>query len=112
VSVPAYRWIRSLKDKAPMKPINWLFVGSRVMEDGKYAADVTGYVISVVNFDLTLIDIPEIASNSTRRSSGSGIRMWPRPGGTRVVMVIEPAGNAGDRAGPGRGGSGDQGVFG
>ena len=34
------------------------------MKDGRYAADDTGYVMSLVNFDYTLIDIPELASSS------------------------------------------------
>ena len=34
------------------------------MPDGKYAADLTGSVVSIVNFDLTMIDVPELASNA------------------------------------------------
>ncbi len=92
VSVPAYRWMRDIKSKRPMPPMTWIFAGSRVMEDGNYAADVTGYVVSVVNFDLTLIDIPELASNENETL------VWERnpdampPAGTKVTMLIEPAG--------------------
>jgi hypothetical protein len=64
VRVPAYRTMRDLKTKKEMKATHWVYCGSRVMDDGAFAADVTGYVVSVVNFDLTLIDIPELASNS------------------------------------------------
>ncbi|MDQ3440510.1 MAG: YdjY domain-containing protein, partial [Planctomycetota bacterium] len=100
VSVPAYRWMRDIRAKKPMPPLTWIFSGSRVMSDGKYAADVTGYVVSVVNFDLTMIDIPELASNSNESLQ------WERnpdvmpPAGTRVTMLIEPAGAA-DLAKPG-----------
>ena len=92
VSVPAYRCMRDLRTKKEAKPFNWVFCGSRVMEDGSFAADVTGYVVSVVNFDLTLIDIPRIAS-----SSNDTLELQRNPdvapkGGTRVWMVIEPAG--------------------
>ncbi len=92
MSVPAYRWMRDIKTKRPMPALTWIFAGSRVMEDGNYAADVTGYVVSVVNFDLTLIDIPDLASNANESL------LWERnaevmpPAGTKVTMLLEPAG--------------------
>lgn len=92
VAVPAYRCMRNLRTKEEMKPLHWVYCGSRVMEDGEFAADVTGYVISIVNFDLTLIDLPEIKSNSNE------LLEWQRnpdaapPAKTKVTMVIEPAG--------------------
>src|SRR4051794_14951479 len=53
VSYPAYRWLRDIKTKKEPKAFNWVFCGSRVMKDGRYAADDTGYVVSIVNFDFT-----------------------------------------------------------
>ena len=100
VTVPAYRCMRDVKTKKEMKPMSWVYAGSRVMEDGSFAADVTGYVISVVNFDLTLIDIPQIAS------SDNDTLEWERnpavvpPGGTKVTMLIEPAGDDGKKDKP------------
>ncbi|HEY7117123.1 MAG TPA: YdjY domain-containing protein, partial [Tepidisphaeraceae bacterium] len=64
IHVPAYRMMRNVKTKKEMPPMTWIFAGSRLMEDGKYAADTTGYLVSVVNFDLTVIDIPELASSA------------------------------------------------
>ena len=93
VTVPAYRCMRDIRTKKELKPMSWVYAGSRVMDDGTFAADVTGYVISVVNFDLTLIDIPDVASNSNE------LLEWQRnpdvapPGGTKVTMVLEPAGD-------------------
>jgi hypothetical protein len=92
--MPAYRWMRALKTKKEMPPLTWVFTGSRVMEDGNYAADVTGYLVSVVNFDLTVIDIPQLASSSNE------LLEWERnpetvpAGGTKATMVITPAGQA------------------
>jgi hypothetical protein len=97
VSVPAHRCMRNLRTKEEMKPVNWVFCGSRVMEDGEFAADVTGYVVSVVNFDLTLIDLPELASNSNE------LLEWQRnadvapPAKTKVTMLIQPAGRLADK---------------
>jgi hypothetical protein len=92
VSYPANRWLRDVKSHKECPSFTWVFTGSRVMQDGKFAADVTGYVVSVVNFDLTLIDIPEL------RSSDNETLEWERnpdlmpKNGTKVWMVIEPTG--------------------
>ena len=101
VSVPANRWMRNVRTKKPMPNTTWIFAGSRVMNDGNYAADSTGYLVSVVNFDMTVIDIPELASKDNESLE------WERnpdavpAAGTKVTMVIQPAGtegggNAGD----------------
>ena len=39
------------------------------MDDGVYAADVTGYIVSIVNFDLSLIDVPALARNANETLS-------------------------------------------
>lgn len=92
VSVPAWKWMRDVKTKKPAPPFTWVFTGSRVMQDGKYAADSTGYLVSIVNFDLTVVDIPQLASSS------NDLLEWERnpdttpKAGAPVTMVIEPAG--------------------
>jgi hypothetical protein len=102
VVAPANRWMRNVKTKKPMPNTTWIFAGSRVMNDGNYAADSTGYLVSVVNFDMTVIDIPELASKDNE------LLEWERnsdavpPAGTKVTMIIEPAG-------PGKDGDGDAG---
>jgi len=91
-SVPAYRWMRDVKTKKPPPAFTWVFCGSRTMPDGKYAADATGYLVTVVNFDYAVIDVPELASSS------NDLLEWERnpditpKAGTKVWMVIEPAG--------------------
>jgi hypothetical protein len=92
-SVPAYRLMRDVKTKKTMQPLTWVFAGSRQMEDGTYAADTTGYTISVVNFDLTLIDIPQLASNANETLEWERNPELAPPIGTKVTLVIEPAGN-------------------
>lgn len=92
VHVPAYRMMRNVKTKKPMPAMTWIFAGSRVMEDGKYAADTTGYIVSVVNFDLTVIDIPELASSANETLEWEyNPDVVPAKGAT-VWMIIEPAG--------------------
>lgn len=92
ISVPSWTWMRDVKSKKTAHAFTWVFTGSRVMPDGKYAADVTGYLISIVNFDYTVIDVPQLASSSNE------LLEWERnpdttpKAGTKVTMVIEPAG--------------------
>jgi hypothetical protein len=92
ITVPAWRLMRDLKTKREMPPMTFIFAGSRVMDDGVYAADKTGYLISVVNFDLTVIDIPKLASNANETLEWSAnLDVLPAMG-TKVVLTIEPAG--------------------
>jgi hypothetical protein len=91
MDVPAYRMMRSLKTKKEMPPAVWVFDGSRVMPDGVYAADVTGYVVSICNFDLTMIDVPHMVSNSNETLEWEYNPDLVPPKGTAVTMVIEPA---------------------
>ena len=92
VVVPATRWMRDVKTKKEPPAFTWVFTGSRTMPDGKYAADATGYLMTVVNFDYAVIDVPELASSS------NDLLEWERNPdvtpkvGTKVWMVIDPAG--------------------
>jgi len=92
VHVPAYRMMRNVKTKKPMPAMTWIFAGSRVMEDGKYAADQTGYIVSVVNFDLTVIDIPDLATSANETLEWEYDPDLVPTKGTKVTMIIEPAG--------------------
>lgn len=89
----ASSWMRDVKGKQDMPPpAAWVFAGSRVMPDGNYAADVTGYVVSVVNFDLTMIDIPRLASNANETLQWEYNPDRVPRAGTRVTMVLRPGG--------------------
>ena len=92
VRVPAYRLMANRKTKKEAPPFTWVFTGSKVMEDGKYAADAVGYLVSILNNELTVIDIPNVAGGDLES------REWDRNGallptvGTKIWMVIEAAG--------------------
>src|SRR5688500_12353993 len=94
VALPAYKLMRSVKTKEPMPALTWIFAGSRVMDDGNYAADVTGYLVSIVNFDLTVIDVPALASNANEALEWETNLDEMPEAGAAVTMVIEPAGEA------------------
>jgi len=91
MDVPAYRMMRSIKTRNEMPAAVWVFDGSRVMPDGLYAADMTGYVVSICNFDLTMIDVPKMVSNSNETLEWEYNPDLVPPKGTAVTMVIEPA---------------------
>jgi hypothetical protein len=92
MDVPAWRMMRSVKTKKEMPRLDWVFDGSRMLPDGRYAADLTGYVVSIVNFDLTMLDVPELASNANETLEWEYNPDLVPPRGTPVTMVIEPTG--------------------
>lgn len=94
IVVPAYRMIRSVKSKKEMPATTWVFDGSRMLPDGQYAADLTGSVVTIVNFDLTMIDVPELASNANETLEWEANPDVCPPKGSAVTMIIEPAGPA------------------
>jgi hypothetical protein len=91
VMVPASRLMRSVKDKTAMPDVQWVFVGAPTLDDGEYSADVTGYLITVVNFEHTVIDIPQL-----RSSKNESLEWEINPDvvpkrNTKVWLIIEPA---------------------
>jgi hypothetical protein len=99
VADPAWRWMRDVHTKKAAPPFTWVFCGSRTLPDGKYAADMTGYLVSVVNFDLTVVDVPELASSSNETLEWERNPDVTPKVGTPLWMIIEPVGNqhAGDQ---------------
>jgi hypothetical protein len=95
VSYPAYRWLRDVKTKKEPRAFTWIFCGSRITPNGTYGADDTGYTVTVVNFDYAMIDIPELASSDNNTLEWERNDKLMPPKGTKVWMVIEPAGKAG-----------------
>ena len=91
MEVAASRLMRSIKTKQEMPGGVWVFDGSRVMPDGNYAADFTGYVVSICNFDLTLIDVPHLVSNANETLEWEFNPDLVPPKGTAVTMIISPA---------------------
>jgi hypothetical protein len=90
VRLPAWKLLRNVKTKKPAPPMTWIFAGSHLLEDGRYAADVQGYLVSLVNFSSTLIDVPYVASNSNQTLQWEYNPATLPPAGTPVTMQIEP----------------------
>jgi len=88
---PANLWMRDVKTKQPAPPFTWVFTGSRLTDNGTYAANLTGYIVSVVNFDLTVIDIPTLAGSDNQTLQWEFNPDLVPPAGSPVTLIIEPA---------------------
>jgi hypothetical protein len=100
VRYPAHRLLRNLKTGEEAPPISWVFVGSR-MVGNRYMADATGSLVSVVNVDGTVLDVPQ------RTSSAMEERTWQPnwdllpEAGTPVWLVFQASGGPATRPTPG-----------
>jgi hypothetical protein len=88
--VPAHRWMRDVKTKKEAPAFTWVFTGSETMPDGSYGADGSGFLVSVINNELSVLDVPELKSRALES------REWERnpdlmpPTGTPVTMILSP----------------------
>ncbi len=94
VTLPASALIRDIHTKRQQPPHSWIFTGSKLSPDGAYAADITGYLVSVVNFDLTTIDIPDLASSANETLEWEINKAAAPVLGSAVTMIIAPAESA------------------
>ncbi len=94
VRVPAEKFMRSLRDKKPMPDTQWIFAGSEQRGDGLYLADTTGYVVSLVNFEMTLIDVSKLVSSANESLEWQYNPEVAPPAGTAVTMILTPIGQA------------------
>ncbi len=90
ITVPAEQMMRDVKTKKPMPKCDWVFAGSRIMNGG-YAADTTGYLVSIVNFELTVVDVAEIASSANETLEWEVNSDISPPRRTKVTMILESA---------------------
>lgn len=62
-AVPVESWLESTETGGVVGPLSWIFAGSKTFESGKFGADVDGTVVSVVDFDTTLIGLGQTHSS-------------------------------------------------
>ncbi|MEM8873611.1 MAG: YdjY domain-containing protein [Planctomycetota bacterium] len=93
VTKPVEQLIRRIDNGEPMPPRTFAFVGSRTAPDGTYVADVTGQIVSLVNFEHTVFDVPQLASDSNELLEWELNPVTAPPGGTAVTLIIEPIGD-------------------
>lgn len=90
-AVSACDWMYDVDRKQPMARTHWLFTGSERMEDGTFAANYEGTIVTVVDFPSSLLSLPTSHSDSDDQ-------LWLKANtaaipavGTRVVMLLRPA---------------------
>jgi hypothetical protein len=91
VEESACDWMIDVDKKLPMARTHWLFTGSERLGDGSFAADVEGTVVTVVDFESSLLAMPDLHSESDSE-------LWLRantaviPGvGTPVTLILRAA---------------------
>ena len=91
VRVPAERTLAGTAQNQDARP-TWIFAGSHVRPaDGAYLADLTGYVVTLVNFEHALIDVPRVTSSRNETLEWRTDLAVVPPRGTTVTMVLDAA---------------------
>ncbi|HSV14826.1 MAG TPA: YdjY domain-containing protein [Tepidisphaeraceae bacterium] len=90
--IPATRWMRDVRSKREPPAFSWVFTGSKTMADGTYAADPTGYLISVINNELSVLDVPDLKARALEARELERNPDTMPPTGTPVTMILSPAG--------------------
>lgn len=90
VREPVHRWLRSVDKKRPAPEMSFVFTGSKVMDDGVYAADALGYLVSLANFEFTVVDVPQVASASNELLEWEWDPAVVPPAGAKVYLVLQP----------------------
>jgi len=91
ITLPAEQLMREIKTKEPMPEVTWVFTGSRIVPGKRYAADATGYLVSVVNFELSPVDFPALESSSNDTLEWETNKAVAPPAGTKVTLIFQPA---------------------
>lgn len=91
VEEPATQWMFDLARQATMRPTHWIFTGSRRDERGRFAANIEGTVVTVVNFDTAVLSLPESHSDSDESLWLAAKTEAIPPVGTSVTLILRPA---------------------
>jgi len=83
-------WLAVRGGRGAAKPKAWVFVGSDVLPDGRYWADIDGELVSVSNFASAVIDVPFESSSQDEFWSFEADPKAVPPPETVVQVVLEP----------------------
>ena len=76
-------WVTNKSKQQPMQQRNWVFCGSRREDDGRFAADFEGTVITVVDFPSSLLSLAESHSESNAE-------LWLVANAERIPAIDTP----------------------
>ncbi|MBA2708670.1 MAG: hypothetical protein H0U59_12770, partial [Gemmatimonadaceae bacterium] len=91
LTMGANQTMRDIESKKVMPDVTWVFTGGKIMPDSVYGADKTGYLVSIVNFELSPIDFPSLASSANETLEWELNREVLPEKGAKVTLIIEPA---------------------
>lgn len=87
---PATEWMLTAGANKKLDPTRWIFVGSDLLDDGRYWADLEGHHVSVANFASSVIDVPFESSDKTALLEFVANAEAVPAKGTKVEVVIAP----------------------
>jgi len=83
-------WLAGAGTRETPRVDRWIFVGSQILPDGRYWADIEGELISVANFASSVLDVPfESTDKNALLEFVANDKQVP-PVGTPVEVVIAP----------------------
>lgn len=97
VEESACDWMFDMEKKGPMARTHWIFTGSERLDDGNFAADMDGTVVTVVDFDSSLAALPDLHSDSDAELWLKANTAAIPPVGTSVVLLLRPVAEQGKR---------------
>jgi len=87
-------WMAPKGGRRVTMPKEWIFIGSEVLPDGRYLADVEGEIISVANFASAVIDVPFESSDKEALMDFEANPKAIPPADTAVDVIITPKAGA------------------
>ncbi len=89
--VPIWRWLWNKQTERPAGPIEWVFAGSAVTEDGRLLADLDGTVVTVVDFAGAIMAVPASHTSSNADLWLAAYTDEIPAAGTPVTLIIQAA---------------------
>ncbi len=90
-TVPVERWLQLQDEKKSPAEMDWMFTGSVRTTDNRFAADLEGTVVSVVDFASALIAVGALHSDSNELLWVQAFESRIPPVGTACSIIIESA---------------------
>lgn len=87
-------WLSASGEKQVALPKQWIFIGSEVLPDGRYWADIDGEIISVSNFASAVLDVPFESSDQNAQLDFQANAKTIPPVNTPVEVILTPKAGA------------------
>ncbi|HVP13515.1 MAG TPA: YdjY domain-containing protein [Phycisphaerae bacterium] len=89
--ISACDWMTDVARSKPMERTHWLFTGSDRLQDGTFYANVEGTVVTVVDFDSSVVALPDPHTSSNAALWLEANTDAIPPIGTKVTLILRPA---------------------